>query len=1136
MMKTINLNLITVIFIYLIKSAQSEFFEECQNLEDGTFIIGKQGCKSYIYCEGEESYEGFCPSQLLFNAIDGSCAPESEVDCLDDGAPTEAETEPPTTTSTTTTTTTTPSTTKATIEDPTTQAPPPAEVETVQPPVQPTNPPEPGKTTPSAFTITTSESVDVGPTSSPGQICPTSDDPYAVVLLPSETSCSEYFICYHGTPVRMVCSGQLLFDYVTLKCELPMRVHCKATIQTTPNPKTSCVRNTFDYFPYSKNCNYFYKCMNGYLSLQQCPIGFGWSDEMKLCLKLNNGRCPTRAAAGVDQLQNQSWLNNIYSVYMTSGRINSDGEDIRVYRTRTSKGFQIALIVLLLQSCSLSLARSEDECQFGTVKEDVNDCTQFFECSLDGKWEHSSCENGKKYDVNKETCVIDDYPPCKGPPTTTVSPGECLNEPCCEASEDGTFHRDKKDCRKYYVCKNGVATIMSCDIGFHFDETINACNYPALVQCNPKLAETTSAAPSTEPPTTSTITTTEASTSTAPQTTTASSSGTECAKDEPCCQASEDGTFHRDKKDCRKYYVCKNGVASLMSCDIGFHFDETINACNYPALVQCNPKPTETSSAAPSTEPPTTSTITTTEASTSTALQTTTASSPGTECSNDQPCCQASEHGTFHRDKKDCSKYYVCKNGVASILSCDTGFHFDETINACNYPALVQCNPKPTDTTSAAPSTEPPTTSTITTTEASTSTALQTTTASSPGTECSNDQPCCQASEHGTFHRDKKDCSKYYVCKNGLATILSCETGFHFDETINACNYPALVQCNPNPTETSSAAPSTEPPTTSTITTTEASTSTALQTTTASSSGTECANDEPCCQASEHGTFHRDKKDCGKYYMCKNGVVTLLTCETGFHFDETINSCNYPALVRCTSEPPTTSAVLTTETSGSQCPTVPNCQELPNGSYHRDKRDCRTFYVCSDGVAVALSCQKWQYFDDIAKSCNFESKVQCTTLDENCNAIPNCKVEPQFSFHRDRKDCRKYYVCKNNLAVPELCRNGEFFDTTINACQFSALVDCKPDEIVSAPIVVPEPIPRPIPSIMIPNGQVDPSIRDCMTLPEGTVFRHSVHCSVYYICRNGMAVKGSCPGYEWFNDEIKTCNYKYLVSCGSGMD
>ncbi|XP_055856189.1 probable endochitinase [Episyrphus balteatus] len=308
MNSTLIFKLTCLIVINLLISVCGEFFEACEDQEDGTFVAGNQGCKSYIYCEGEESYEGVCPSQLLFNTEDGSCAPENEVVCSDDEVPIENETEPPPPETTTTT--------SVAEEIPTTLRPPPqTEGEVVHPDSESTK--SPGsltsiKTNPTSFApitpTTGSVSVISTPSPPPAQICPASDDPHAVVLLPSETSCSEYFICYHGSPVQMVCSGQLLFDYVTSKCEIPIRAKCKATVQTTPNPKTQCVQNTYDYFPYPKNCNYFYKCMNGFLSLQQCPIGFGWSDEMKLCLKLDHGRCPIRA---IDQLQNQLWLNNI---------------------------------------------------------------------------------------------------------------------------------------------------------------------------------------------------------------------------------------------------------------------------------------------------------------------------------------------------------------------------------------------------------------------------------------------------------------------------------------------------------------------------------------------------------------------------------------------------------------------------------------------------------------------------------------------------------------------------------------------------------------------------------------------------------------------------------------------------------
>ena len=45
--------------------------------------------------------------------------------------------------------------------------------------------------------------------------------------------------------------------------------------------------------------------------------------------------------------------------------------------------------------------------------------------------------------------------------------------------------------------------------------------------------------------------------------------------------------------------------------------------------------------------------------------------------------------------------------------------------------------------------------------------------------------------------------------------------------------------------------------------------------------------------------FIADSNDCSVYYQCSDGVSYKFVCSPGLHFDQTISTCNWPALVQC---------------------------------------------------------------------------------------------------------------------------------------------------------------------------------------------------------------------------------------------
>ncbi|XP_036327549.1 probable chitinase 10 [Rhagoletis pomonella] len=264
--------LLIIILISKLLSFHATFadtFEECDNAEEGTFVKSTQSCQTYIYCDGDNSYSGDCDEGQYFDGE--SCDDAENVYCALD-VPEDPE-QP------------------AVSEDPDEPVPPatstPKTTTTTRLPQATTIP----TTTITTTTTTSSESIN---TLEPHAIlpvvrdqCPASDDPEQLVLLTNAQSCTDYFLCYHGHPIEMRCTDNLHFNIYTAKCDFPENVQC---MLDRPNAN-KCLPHVTDFFPHSQNCNYFYYCIRGFLTLQQCPFYYGWDIERRACVLIKQAKC-----------------------------------------------------------------------------------------------------------------------------------------------------------------------------------------------------------------------------------------------------------------------------------------------------------------------------------------------------------------------------------------------------------------------------------------------------------------------------------------------------------------------------------------------------------------------------------------------------------------------------------------------------------------------------------------------------------------------------------------------------------------------------------------------------------------------------------------------------------------------------
>ncbi|EDV52120.1 probable chitinase 10 [Drosophila erecta] len=246
--------------------SRADIFDECTDGNNLSFVTSPKSCAHYIFCNGDESYDGECEDGEYFSQDMEMCEPMGDFDCRT-GAEVQREN-----TTDSATEITSESSTMSTVVISTLS---PSAVVTLRPSVN-----QSGATN----TTSVSAGIEIVVTN----VCPQLDNRNRIALLPNQNSCSDYYICYRGEALPMSCATSLHFNWRTGKCDHPENVRCLATAY---NPREQCKRHVIDVYPHSDNCNYFYQCRSGYLMVQQCPFFYGWDYEKRSCVALGQAKC-----------------------------------------------------------------------------------------------------------------------------------------------------------------------------------------------------------------------------------------------------------------------------------------------------------------------------------------------------------------------------------------------------------------------------------------------------------------------------------------------------------------------------------------------------------------------------------------------------------------------------------------------------------------------------------------------------------------------------------------------------------------------------------------------------------------------------------------------------------------------------
>ncbi|XP_050673546.1 mucin-5AC-like isoform X2 [Leptidea sinapis] len=858
--KCVNSNT-QVVFTNVVRTSNGELLENgCPaDFEVHLLLPHETDCDKFYHCDFGERVLTLCAPGTHFSNLLQVCVLPAQSECVPGGgestvAPTTAAPVSTTTVASTaapTTTTTAASTAASTT---TTTA---------------------ASTTSSTTTTTTSGTLPNG--------CP--EDFNVQWFLPHECQCQLFYECINGDKFRRTCEDGYHFNAVTQKCEDPATAGCEAdpecdgssssttsteaptttttaastaapTTTTTaastaaPTTTTTATSTTssgtlpngcpedFDvkwFLPHECQCQLYYECINGDKFRRSCEDGYHFNEVTQLC--------EDPVSAGCDPSPECTLSTTPSTEAPTSTTTVASTEAPTTTTTVASTEASTSTTTVASTEGSTStttVASTEGSTSTTTVASTEGPTSTTTVASTEGSTSTTTVSSTQA--ATSTTAAITEAPTTT--PSTTTTEIIRLPNGCPEDIHIHWLLPHEYNCSLFYYCVRGELVLRECAPGTHFNPIIQVCDWPENVGCEPGTPV-------------STVSTTEGnsdgSTSTTPSTTT-----TEIVRLPNGCP--EDMHIHwllPHEYNCSLFYYCVRGELVLSECAPGTHFNPTLQVCDHIWAVGCvsgdpgasTESPTAnsttttlsptttTTTAAPTTTSttttaaPTTTTSTTTTLAPTTTTTTTTAAPTTTPSTTTTPvptlpngCPEDFDKQWFLPHECDCGLYYECIRGDTAKRYCESGLHFSPTSQRCEDPATAGCDPNFVNSTQEI-------------------------------SQCPDDHNKVWRLPH------ECDCELYYECVEGEKVRNSCEDGFQFNATTQACEDPETSDCE---------------------------------------SGSNCQEaEDKICKGNCNVPYWRHKDDCSKFWRCAHEKAVLGQCADGLSFNEETQTCDYAANVNC---------------------------------------------------------------------------------------------------------------------------------------------------------------------------------------------------------------------------------------------
>uniref|UniRef100_A0A2H1VY42 SFRICE_028671 n=1 Tax=Spodoptera frugiperda TaxID=7108 RepID=A0A2H1VY42_SPOFR len=680
-----------------------------------------------------------------------------------------------------------------------------------------------------------------------------------------------------------------------------------STTQRNPESDTSEKCSKEGFVGDKNNCKKFYRCVDngrgGYTKYEfTCGDGTYWNQEILSC----DHATSDKTCGGTESSSSTQTYEPEHDEIYTESSSTSSSTTTERSENQTQKP-QV----------------SSDVCESEGFYGDKNDCKKFYRCVDNGKGGYTkydfTCGEGTVWDQeiqacnhasSNQNCSYSAVPasststtnrpaPVTDNSMTTASQTQHTTETTQTSSSSSSsqqcssegFFAVPNDCKKFIRCvsndKGGYTKYeFSCGDGTVWVQDILACDHDTGdTNCS---SQTTSRPATTEGNQQTTEKNEVSSSTTESQTIDKQEDeydNTNSEKPPPTSsgQCTSEG-FYGNENDCRQFYRCvdngKGGYTKYdFTCGEGTAWDADVQTCNHidqvkscqggsqsqPVMHDEDNRPTEASS---------TSSSSTTAASTSSSGTTVSSTSSSTTSSSESDHTTSANKDTcnsegYFGNSQDCKKFYRCvDNGKGSYtkydFTCGEGTIWDQDITTCNHPQDVanpSCNQQQDGSSSSSTESSPsssstPSDTTSTSSSSSSSSSTQSTTESSQSSsncsqENSSKKPQNQniTCDKAGYYPNPNDCKKFYRCvdwdgdgKRFSVYHFECGEGTIWDPAVETCNHEESVypprDCSGSESQSANP-PATEGTTTTQQETTSTQESTSTQSTSTSQSSTE---------------------------------------------------------------------------------------------------------------------------------------------------------------------------------------------------------------------------------------------------------------------------------------------------------
>lgn len=153
--------------------------------------------------------------------------------------------------------------------------------------------------------------------------------------------------------------------------------------------------------------------------------------------------------------------------------------------------------------------------------------------------------------------------------------------------------------------------------------------------------------------------------------------------------------------------------------------------------------------------------------------------------------------------------------------------------------------------------------------------------------------------------------------------------------------------------------------------------------------------------------------------------------------------------------------ILTTESRSSETSNV--CTNKSNGYAVNNPSECRAYWRCQNGQAIANNCPIGYNFNEAAQLCDLPENYPCSDADEDSDSIEDgndgdddgndsnedddvhrCPPDGIYAYAQSGS-CVDFNFCYAGFHMVRQCADGLHFDAAIGQCNYAHLANCHRD-------------------------------------------------------------------------------------------